>query len=104
MSESTYTMSVIIERGRYSDRERMFASVADVVLLPEHDFEVEKAEAEHELTIYDIPDHPAVLDLLEKLLAVQAEFRDKNPTSRTHFVVATWVDRDDEENEDPHTT
>lgn len=95
MTDQTYTMSVLIEKGRYAERETLFTAAKDVLLIPDAEFQIQDGSEEHSIDVYGVPNHATVLEVLRKLLAVQAEYRKAYPASRTNLIVSTYADRDE---------
>lgn len=95
MSDQTYTMSVLIEKGRYAERETLFTAAKDIILIPNAEFQIQDGAEEHSIDVYGVPNHATVLEVLRKLLAIQAEYRKVYPASRTNLIVSTYADRDE---------
>lgn len=100
MTDTTYVMTVRIEQGRYSERETLFNVARYILITPGSMFEILDTEDVHELDVYGIPNHDAVLTLLTRLIAAVSSYRTRYPNSPAQMVIGTYAERPDEDSEE----
>ena len=97
MTDTPYVMSVRIENGRYTERAVLFTMAKDILLVPGSEFEITDGLDIHEIDVYGIPNHETVLTILRELVLAQEKYRSLHPLSYAKLIVATYVDRSNEE-------
>lgn len=102
MTDTTYVMTVRIEQGRYSEREVLFNVARYILITPGAMFEILDTEDEHELDVYGVPNHDALLVLLSRLIAAVSSYRKRYPESPAQMIIGAYAERPEEGVEDSH--